>query len=81
MKEPQNDDLFALVPEAIDEQGLCQCAPSDEDRNKIFGVERNLQIGESLNASEGQLALTQAAEQGDVAKYVNTWRELNNLRK
>ncbi|MGP1715558.1 MAG: hypothetical protein ACTS9Y_00130 [Methylophilus sp.] len=81
MNEPMTDDLFALVPETVDEQGVCQCAPTDEDRNKIFGVERKLQLGESLNASAGQLALTQAAELGDVARYVDTWRELNNLRR
>lgn len=76
----QTEDLFALVPETMDEQGVCQCQKSDEDRVKIFGVERNLQSDELGNATDGQITLTQAAESGDVARYVDTWRALNNLR-
>lgn len=75
-----NQDLFQLVSEELDSDGNCICQKSEEDRSKVFGLVRNMPMEES-ELSDGQVALTSAAESNDVGAYVQKWLELNNLRR
>lgn len=81
MTDKINHDLFELVPEVLEQDGSCACKKTDEDRQKVFGLVRNMPIDEGEKVSEGQIALTNAAEVNNVGSYVEKWLELNNLRR